>query len=82
VGGWLLLLAMLGLVPWGVVRLGTMETRWPTRASVLEGPMMSGLLLGVPGATTRRHAGGEGAVRFLQKVWLVQSGRPRDFWPG
>ncbi len=81
VAGALLALALLGLAAWVFARLGAVDTRWPARVPLLSGLAVLAVVLGVQLATTRHHAGDQGAAGFLQKVWLVQPGQPLAFWP-
>jgi hypothetical protein len=45
------------------------------------GLLVLGLLLGAQAATAKHHPADQGAVRFLEKVWLVPPGRSVQFWP-
>lgn len=80
-GGVPLLLVLLGLAGWVFTRLGAVEGRWPGGASLLGGLAVLAVLLGAQRATVKHHAADEGAVRFLQKVWLAPPGQPASFWP-
>jgi len=72
---------LLGLAAWVFARLGAREARWPAVGPLLSGLVVLAVVLGVQLATTRHHAGDQGATGFLQKVWLVQPGQSLAFWP-
>jgi hypothetical protein len=81
VAGVLLGVTLLGLAAWVFARLGALDSRWPGMAPLLAGLVGFVVLLGVQVATARHHEGDQGAMGFLQKVWLVQPGQPLSFWP-
>ncbi len=79
--GVLLLGLLLGLAGWVSWRLGTSEGSRPGAAHLLAGLATLAVLLGAQAATARHHAADQGAVRFLEKLWLVPPGRSLDFQP-
>jgi hypothetical protein len=80
VAGVLLLALLLGLSVWVFVRLGMKETeRRPGAMPLVGGLTVLVVLLGAQAATVKHHAADEGAVRFLEKVWLVPPGRTLGF---
>lgn len=80
VAGVLLLALLLGLAVWVFVRLGMKETeRRPGALPLVGGLAVLVVLLGAQAATVKHHAADEGAVRFLEKVWLVPPGRTMGF---
>jgi hypothetical protein len=81
VAGVLLLVTLLGLAAWVFTRLGALDSRWPATAPLLAGLVGLAVLLGVQVATTRHHAGDQGATGFLRKVWLVPPGQHLSLWP-
>ncbi|WNG44188.1 hypothetical protein F0U60_08780 [Archangium minus] len=79
VAGVLLLVLLLGLAGWVFVRLGLHGTERPGATPLIAGLAMLALLLGLQTATVKHHSGDQGAVRFLEKVWLVPPGRTLGF---
>jgi hypothetical protein len=79
--GVLLLLALLGLAGWVFVRLALSEPQAPRTAPLVAGLAVLGVLLGMQAATARHHAADQGAVRFLEQVWLSPPGKAVEFWP-
>lgn len=79
VAGVLLLALLLGLAVWVFVRLALSGEKRPGATPIVAGLAMFALLLGAQIATVKHHAGDEGAVRFLAKVWLVPPGRTLGF---
>jgi hypothetical protein len=79
VAGVLLLALLLGLAGWVFVRLLLRGTERPGPTPVIAGLAMLALLLGLQTATVKHHAADQGAVRFLEKVWLVPPGRSLGF---
>jgi 4-amino-4-deoxy-L-arabinose transferase-like glycosyltransferase len=77
--GGLLLALLLGLATWVLARLVTPESQRPGPLPLLAGLAVLALLLGVQATTVKHHAADQGAVRFLQSVWLVPPGRLLDF---
>lgn len=81
VAGVPLVLGLLGLAAWVFVRLGAVEGSRPAKPVLLGGAAAVALLLGLQVATTAHHAQDQGAVRFLQSVWLTPPNQTVPFWP-
>jgi hypothetical protein len=77
--GLLLLALLLGLAVWVFARLGLSGTGRPGATPLLAGLATLALLFGIQAATVKHHDADQGAVRFLEKVWLVPPGRTLGF---
>lgn len=77
--GLLLLVPLLGLAGWVFTRLGPSGTGRPRATSLLAGLATLALLLGVQVSTVKHHDADLGAVRFLERVWLVPPGNTLGF---
>lgn len=63
------------------LRLGAVEGARPAAAVLFGGALAAAMLLGAQVLTTAHHAQEQGALRFLQSVWLTPSKRAVHFWP-
>ena len=77
----LLLLGLLALAGWVFVRLSAAQGGMPAPDVLFGGMLAVALLFGVQAATTKHHEQDQGAVQFLESLWLTPPHRALPFWP-